>query len=209
MRAHRGHAVHFLKRGPGLPITFLVALYPMSKNDLIALGLRWGQRVVSGDASAASSPARLAGAPPEPDFDQFRPLAERLLTLLRDFVAVVELSDQGGLLESIDGCRKAVAAASTWDQIVKAVDACNVACREVLSELDRQRLEQQEEIATLVDMVREALAIVAGDGQSFNRQLGSSMKRFEALVHINDVRQLKSQLVAEIGALKQIAEERQ
>lgn len=178
----------------------------MSKTDLIALGLRWGKKLAP---ELTAAPALPTAVPHQPPLDSLRPPAERLLVLLRDFVAVVELSDQGGLLKSIEACRKTVASASSWDAVMASIEALDVACRSVLSELDRQRLEQQEEIATLVDMVREALAIVAGDGQTFNRQLGSSMKRFEALVHINDVRQLKSQLVHEIGELRHIAEERQ
>jgi diguanylate cyclase (GGDEF)-like protein len=178
----------------------------MSKNDLIALGLRWGLR---GQPAPETETPTAGVTPSAANVDAIRAAAERLLSLLCDFVAVVELSDQGGLLESIESCRRTVAGATSWDEIHAAIETCNVACRSVLSELDRQRLEQQEEIATLVDMVREALAIVAGDGQTFNRQLGSSMKRFEALVHISDVRQLKAQLVQEISELRHIAEERQ
>jgi diguanylate cyclase len=177
----------------------------MSKNDLIALGLGWGRKASPSDVAA---PAAFSVPPADP-LDEMRAPAERLLTLLRDFVTVVELSDQSGLLEAIESCRVALTQAADWSDISAAVEACNNACRIVLAELDRQRLEQHEEIATLVDMVREALAIVAGDGQTFNRQLGSSMKRFEALVQINDVKQLKAQLVTEIGALRTIAEERQ
>ena len=177
----------------------------MSKNDLIALGLGWGRKASPSDVAAHAA----FSAPPADPLDEMRAPAERLLTLLRDFVTVVELSDQSGLLEAIETCRVALTQAADWSDISAAVEACNNACRIVLAELDRQRLEQHEEIATLVDMVREALAIVAGDGQTFNRQLGSSMKRFEALVQINDVTQLKAQLVTEIGALRTIAEERQ
>jgi diguanylate cyclase (GGDEF)-like protein len=181
----------------------------MNTHDLIALGLSWRR----GSAETVPAPASSTTPPPEVSSDgaleTLRPAAERLLTLLRDFVAVVELSDQGGLLEAIEICRKVVASSSTVREALEALEACNRACRSVLSELDRQRLEQQEEIATLVDMVREALAIVAGDGQTFNRQLGSSMQRFEALVHISDVKQLKTQLIREVGDLRRIAEERQ
>lgn len=181
----------------------------MSTNDLIALGLRWRQQAGRVDSTPASQPAAADHDSPDSVLAAIRPTAERLLSLLRDFVAVVELSDQGGLLESIEICRKVVASAKTVGEAMEALDICNRACRSVLSELDRQRLEQQEEIATLVDMVREALAIVAGDGQTFNRQLGSSMQRFEALVHITDLKQLKTQLIREIGDLRRIAEERQ
>jgi diguanylate cyclase len=66
-------------------------------------------------------------------------------------------------------------------------------------------VDQKKEIASLVDMVREALAIVSGDGHSFSRHLGHSMERFEALAQIDDVQQLKAELVREVGALREIA----
>ena len=58
-------------------------------------------------------------------------------------------------------------------------------------------------------MVQEALAIVSGDGHSFNRHLGHTMDRFEALARIDDVRELKAELVREVATLREIATERQ
>ncbi len=134
---------------------------------------------------------------------------EKLLILLRDFVGAVDLPDESTLRDTIENTRKTVVAAGDPAAVLKALDACNDACRQVLGQLERQRLEHKEEIATLVDMVREALAIVAGDGQSFNKNLGSSMERFEALVKIDDVKQLKVKLLQEVSELRHIATERQ
>lgn len=171
----------------------------MSKEDLIALGLR-------GQAAVAQQQApKPVGTPADP----MRLSIEKLLSLLRDFVAAVELADEGTLVDTLDSCRRNITSAADPATVLQSVDLCNDACRLVLSQLDRRRIEQKEEIATLVDMVREALAIVAGDGQTFNRHLGSSMERFEALVLIDDVKQLKLKLVQEINDLRHIAEERQ
>lgn len=169
----------------------------MIKDDLIALGLR--------------TPSPISARPPQAGraTDSLCAPIERLLTLLRDFVAVVELADEGTLHDRIEECRKAVADCGDPRTVNTAIDACNDACRIMLAKIDRQHIDQKKEIATLVDMVREALAIVSGDGHSFHRHLGNSMERFEALVRIDDVRRLKSELVREIGALREIAAERQ
>lgn len=167
----------------------------MLKDDLIALGL-----------AARSGETTTAAAGSQNDF--VRGPLEKLLALLRDFVAAVELADEGALRESIERCRALVTSATDTATILAAIDACHDACRKVLGEMDRQGLDQKIEIATLIDMVREALALVAGDGKNFNKHLGTSMNRFEALVHIIDVRQLKIQLVREVGSLRHIAEER-
>src|SRR5947208_5518694 len=110
----------------------------MSKNDLIALGLGWGRAAASPDAATP-----LVNPSIEPR-DDLRAPAERLLVLLRDFVTVVELSDQSGLLDAIETCRVALVEAADWAEITAAIEACNNACRVVLAELDRQRLEQHE-----------------------------------------------------------------
>ncbi len=168
----------------------------MLNDELIELGL---------EALSKQQAALSSGAGTDP----MRVPLEKLLSLLRDFVAVVELADEGVLHTSIEQCRQVVAASPDSTMMLAAIDACDAACRKVLVDMERQQLEHKEEIATLVDMVREALAMVAGDGEHFNKNLGSSMERFEALVHISDVRQLKVQLVREVGRLRQIAAERQ
>lgn len=176
----------------------------MTKDDLIALGLRTFR------ATPAPAPASAVAVPaPAPVLDPFRSAVERLLALLRDFVAVVELADDGHLHERIEECRKAVVGATDVATLNRSVDLVNDTCRQVLAKIDRQRSEQKKEIASLVDMVREALAIVSGDGQAFTKDLGHSMDRFESLVRIDDVRQLKTQLVREISSLRSMAAERQ
>jgi diguanylate cyclase len=171
----------------------------MLRDDLIALGLRTARL----STSAAPLPDPTASG------DPLRAGVERLLTLLRDVVAVIDLADDGTLSKRIEECRTAVAVAADLPTINASIDACQDTCRDALSKIDRQRLEQKKEIAALVEMVREALAIVAGDGQSFNQHLDHSMNRFEALVQLDDVRQLKAKLVHEVAARRQIATDRQ
>jgi diguanylate cyclase len=163
----------------------------MLRDDLIALGLH-----------SRNQPSH------DGDNRQFGPV-ERLLTILRDVVAVVDLPDDGALETCIEDCRRVVSGAADLEAIQTAIDACSDACSKALARMDRQRVDQKKEIASLLDMVQEALAIVSGDGQKFNHHLGHTMDRFEALARIDDVRQLKAELVREVGALREIAAERQ
>jgi len=166
----------------------------MFRDDLIALGLRTQEQLAS-----TSTYAR------EPHFEP----VERLLTMLRDLIAVVELPDAGSLHQCIEDCRKAVSVAGDLAIVNGAVDACTEACAKALTQIDGQRVDQKKEIASLLDMVHEAMAIVSGDGHSFNRHLGQTMDRFEALARMEDVQQLKAKLVREVTALRQTAAERQ
>jgi diguanylate cyclase len=166
----------------------------MLRDDLIALGLH--------SRNPSSTPPHPDGRP------QFSPV-ERLLTILADVIAVVDLPDDGTLQRCIADCRRAVSDAKDLHTIKIAIDACSDACGKALARIDRQRFEQKKEIASLLDMVQEALAIVSGDGHSFNRHLGHTMDRFEALARLDDVRQLKAELVREVATLREIAAERQ
>jgi diguanylate cyclase (GGDEF)-like protein len=168
----------------------------MGRDDLIALDLH--ARGTSSLSQRSSVSTDGTGGP-----------LERLLTILRDLIAVVELSDDGALQASIDECRTVVATATDQDAVQSAIDACTHSCSQAVTKIDKQRLDQKKEIAALLEMVQEALAIVSGDGHSFNRHLGHTMDRFEALARIDDVRNLKAELVREVATLREIVVERQ
>jgi diguanylate cyclase (GGDEF)-like protein len=164
----------------------------MLRDDLIALGLHSPNKSTS-------------------DNDEIRqpgPI-EHLLAILRDVIAVVELPDDGTLHTGIEECRKTVAGARDVGIIQTAIDACAAACGKALARIDRQRLEQKKEIASLLNMVQEALAVVSGHGHSFNSHLGHTMDRFEELARMEDLRELKAELVREVATLREIATERQ
>ena len=168
----------------------------MRRDDLIALDLHTPGSSSLSRRSPAS--AARAGSP-----------VEQVLTLLHDLIAVVELSDDGALHRSVDDCRKVVAASTDAAAIQAAVATCTQACGQALATIDRQRVDQKREISALLEMVHEALAIVSGDGDSFNRHLGHAADRFEALARVDDVRQLKAELVREVSTLREIVVERQ
>ncbi len=176
----------------------------MLKDELIALGLR-GPRT----AAAPAVPAPERAAPPVDPDAVMRAAIAKLITLLLDLVGLVELTDDKTLRQRLETCRDAVVHAPTSATVNASIEECTNFCRRVLTEIGRQRAEQKKEMAGLVGMVREALAIVSGDGQSFGKHLHGSMQRIEALVQVDDVRVLKKKLVEEITELRGIAEARQ
>src|SRR5262245_58866234 len=166
----------------------------MLRDDLIALGLR--------SPDKGSTPTSKGDSRPHTP-------VEHLLTILRDLTAVIELPDDGAFHTSVVECLNTIPGAKDLQTVQAAIDACADACARALARMDRDRLEQKKEIAALLDMVQQAMAIVSGDGHSFSRHLGHTVDRFEALVRIEDVRHLKAELAREVGALREIAAERQ
>lgn len=150
-----------------------------------------------------SIPASAANPQPTPGL--WAPL-ERVLALLKDFVAVVDLGDRGELLARLDGCQRGMSAARDLDAMLHIVTVCQVTCGSIIARLNQNQSRQEAEIASIVGMVREALAAVAGDGRALNTDLGLSMGRFAALVEIDDPATLKQQLADEVKTLRDLAE---
>jgi len=165
----------------------------MLRDDLIALGLHSPNKTSTSDEGEVRQPGPI----------------EHLLTILRDVISVIDLSDDGTLHTGIEECRKTVADARDAGIIQTAIDACADACGKAMARIDRHRLEQKKEVAALLNMVQEALAIVSGHGHSFHRSLGDTMDRFEELARLEDLRELKAELVREVASLREIATERQ
>ena len=79
----------------------------MLRDDLIALGL------------SGTSPR--PGAAPTIPHDLLSMPVEKLLALLRDVVGTLELADEGALRDTIEKCRKFVAAATDSAAVLQAV----------------------------------------------------------------------------------------
>jgi diguanylate cyclase len=63
-------------------------------------------------------------------------------------------------------------------------------------------------LADVLAMVRETMASIAGDHDTFDETLASSAERFERLAGVNDLQQLQAQLFQEVATLKRVTIER-
>jgi diguanylate cyclase len=63
-------------------------------------------------------------------------------------------------------------------------------------------------LADVLAMVRETMASIAGDHDTFDATLASSAERFERLAGVNDLQQLQTQLFEEVATLKRVTIER-
>jgi hypothetical protein len=133
---------------------------------------------------------------------------DKLLTVLQQVVGTIDYADCEELAERVEACRRAVGAANDAASIVALTEQCCAACQRILAETEPQRLSQTREIAALVGLVREALRAVASDNTEFSAKLGDAMHRFEDVVQLKDISQVKAQLVKEIGLFRDVVEER-
>jgi diguanylate cyclase len=63
-------------------------------------------------------------------------------------------------------------------------------------------------LSDVLAMVRETMATIAGDNESFDATLTSSTERFEQLAQVDDLQQLQAQLFAEVATLRKLTIER-
>ena len=142
--------------------------------------------------------------------DALRPIVDRALRLLTDALQSGEDGvDRSAALAEIEKCRPVIAEETEPARIASASEALFSACDATLKNMAAQRTARQAEINSLIGLVREAVATIAGDNHRFDTNLDQTTARFEAMQACNDLRLLKQQLSSEVTVLKRIAAERQ
>jgi diguanylate cyclase len=151
----------------------------------------------------------LRGGHPAPAAVPLRPMVERLLGLLGTVIDSVEgEEEQQAMRVQLQHCHASLAAAAAAD--VSAVsDACFELCEKALACLQAQQSERQAELQRLVALVRDTVSVLTGDGDVFSSDLAQAANRFNLLLRMTDVQQLKVRLSSEVSKLQSLAAERQ
>ena len=163
------------------------------QNTMVELGLR--------DIRSASHVANMA---------TFRAL---LCEVLDFFDEVLSSQDEGldgeNLVEKVAHFRGLLAAAMDQAHIAAIAAPLLAVCQETFDRLKRQREGAREELAGLIVHVRDAVAVLVGEGTAFSEELNDSAERFESLKRIPNLQELKAGLAREVRSLKQVARERE
>ena len=139
-----------------------------------------------------------------------RPLLERAATAMAE--AVQSLEGEGPRAEltgQLEGFLTALETASDDERMTVATQACLDMCEQVLHTMQAQQNERRAELRRLVALVRDTVQLLVGDGDAFSSDISQSATRFNSLLRINDVQQLKQRLMAEVGDLQRLATARQ
>ena len=87
--------------------------------------------------------------------------------------------------------------------------SCFDLCEYAIQALQAQQAERREELRRLVTLVRETVAVVRGDGEAFSSNILQAAGRFNSILQITDVQQLKQRLMVEVDDLQRVATEQQ
>lgn len=135
-------------------------------------------------------------------------LVDQSLCLLRDLLAAGGEPERVDIAGRIDHTR-AMLAVDDDGGVARAQSAlCLSRCREVVNHAKQQELDRRQEMAALVALVREAVITVGAEVSGLHSTVDQSAGRFEAIGGLDDPKQIKARLVAEVTALKHVAAER-
>jgi diguanylate cyclase len=175
----------------------------MSLSDLIALDLKGGAPPATHDsAPAAAAPSRTA----DPSLE-LRALIVRALQLVRELVEAEDEEEDVALLGELEQLAAAYDGTPASGSIRNG-SQCLERVRPVAARTRKRRLEQRQELAAIVSLVREAVATAGSELDSIHSQIEASGERFEAITDLEDPRQVKKQVMAQVALLKQLVAER-
>ena len=136
-----------------------------------------------------------------------------LCEVLDFFDEVLSSQDEGldgaNLVEKIAHFRGLLAAAMDQAHVAAIAAPLLAVCQETFDRLKRQREGTREELVGLIVHVRDAVALLVGEGTAFSEDLNDSAERFESLKRIPNLQELKAGLAREVRSLKQVARERE
>jgi diguanylate cyclase len=97
----------------------------------------------------------------------------------------------------------------TLDDVTGTVDRVVTLCNTYFTETRGVLTEREKELASLVQVLRDTLADLAGQAKSFNVDLMKTTDRMSGLANIDDIRELKRRISSEAKELKNVVVEKQ
>lgn len=83
------------------------------------------------------------------------------------------------------------------------------ACEDYFRRARQYLFDRESEFAEVIEVLRSALNQVTGESQAFNKKMIDSSDRFRRLADVDDLRELKRQIVVEVTDMKRTVEEKQ
>ena len=138
-----------------------------------------------------------------------RVVVDELLALLVELASAYHETAEPDLAESLESHRSLLAEAADDEALAAAAEACLDTVRAVVVTACRRQSEQHAELTRFVALVRDTVTVLGGDGQDPSTAISQAADRFNELLEIKDLGQLKARLADEVTGLRKLAEERQ
>ena len=164
--------------------------------DLVELGLSRPE----GGAATADEPAGLSGA------------VDRLLaTLASSAGTALECEPEvvSSFVARLDTCRRELRLAKSGADGAGAVEGAIRTIEQFLRSSRRYVSARESELKDMIRILHEASRLMAGQATVFSEQVLASSARLQSYTRLEDIRELKHQLAAEVTTLRHAVEEKQ
>lgn len=135
-------------------------------------------------------------------------LLDDVLAWARDFLSADEDAGWSALALRFEACRTAVAGGALSTDVEALAKTCLTEGRQLIEQLQQLRAQRVEESFAVVEALRDVMATMGAEMTTMHASLTQSTERFEAIGQLNDARQMKVRLMAEVLTLKQVAAKR-
>jgi len=134
----------------------------------------------------------------------------RLLALVADTAVESDTLNTSEFRGKLEKYRHRLANSVNGDPNASSIASeCLRLCQDYLTRARTYLLDRETEFAEVIDVLRMALAKLAGEAQAFNVRLMGSSERFNRLTEINDIREMKKQISQEVRELNRVVAEKQ
>jgi diguanylate cyclase (GGDEF)-like protein len=138
-----------------------------------------------------------------------RAVVDELLALLVEVISAYRESGDLELIEGLESRRRELAEASDDETLARLAESCLESARAAVTRACGHQSEQHAELTRFVALVRDTVTVLGGQGQDPSSEITQAADRFNELLEIKDVGQLKARLEQEVAGLRRLAEERQ
>jgi len=168
-------------------------------DHLVELGLR-----APGQPPAPSRPATT-----EANNVHLTSFIDRLLTVVQALAPEAEARDMSEFQSKLSLFRRRLVSPSDAATLADTAEACVRACEQYFRSSRRYHTAREAELTELIGILRDAAGVLVGDSAAFNDQVISSSERFNSLVQLDDLRDLKRRIATEVSTLRRAVEDKQ
>jgi diguanylate cyclase len=136
-------------------------------------------------------------------------LAENLLALIHELPVDSDALRADDFRPQLEGFRQVLLGQGRDDEKQEAARKCLALCQDFAARASTYFFDHEVEFNQIIQVLRNALMELSGEANKFQDELASSSERISQLSAINDIRQLKMLLAAEVDELKRTISEKQ
>jgi diguanylate cyclase len=137
-------------------------------------------------------------------------LVDRLLALVADNAIESDTLRTADFRSKLEEFRQRILqTGETGPEALIVMRECLTVCQDYFKRAKTYLLEREAEFAEVIEVLRDAVAKMAGEARSFNISLMNSSERLNRLIEIQDIRELKKQISEQVVELNRIVTEKQ